>query len=400
MISSLGKSALIAKVDISQAFRLLIINPADFDLLGIMFDNEYYIDKCLPMGCSISCSLFEKFSTFLHKIVKEETGISTLDHYLDDFLFAGAAETNDCQLLMSKFCGVTSELGVPIAENKTAGPTTVLTFLGLDIDTNLMMVRIPGIKIQKLKSHLEKLLSVKKIRVNVLESMLGLLAFCAKGIPSIRAFIRRFYDLLATLKQRKPYYLIRVTSDVKEDTLVILEFLDNFNGEYYIPERFWTSNNVLELFTDAAGNPDLGCAAYFSGKWVQFRWPKDWANMEFMTDLSFLELIPIILALYCWLDHFSIMKILFRTDNEALVSVINKRTAKSKWVMKLVRPLVLFTLCNQTQFKAKHIPGKNNVIADSLSRFQMNRFREVAKKADQMPAQVPIKFLDLISKMR
>jgi hypothetical protein len=46
-----------------------------------------------------------------------------------------------------------------------------------------------------------------------------------------------------------------VTSDVKEDTLVILEFLDNFNGEYYIPERFWTSNNVLELFTDAAGNP-------------------------------------------------------------------------------------------------------------------------------------------------
>ena len=133
----------------------------------------------------------------------------------------------------------------------------------LDSDTNLMMGRIPGIKIQKLKSHLEKLLSVKKIRVIVLESMLGLLTFCAKGIPSIRAFIRRFYALLATLKQRKSYYLIRVTSDVKEDTLVILEFLDNFNGEYYIPERFWTSNNVLELFTDAAGNPDLGCAAYF-----------------------------------------------------------------------------------------------------------------------------------------
>jgi hypothetical protein len=31
--------------------------------------------------------------------------------------------------------------------------------------------------------------------------------------------------------------------------------------------------------------------------------------MEFMTDLSFLELIPIMLALYCWSDHFSKMKI-------------------------------------------------------------------------------------------
>jgi hypothetical protein len=38
-------------------------------------------------------------------------------------------------------------------------------------------------------------------------------------------------------------------------------FIAHFDyGEYYIPERFWTSNNVLELFTDAAGNPDLGCA--------------------------------------------------------------------------------------------------------------------------------------------
>jgi hypothetical protein len=34
-----------------------------------------------------------------------------------------------------------------------------------------------------------------------------------------------------------------------------------------------------------------------SEKWVQFQWPKDWANMEFMIDLSFLELIPIMLAL-------------------------------------------------------------------------------------------------------
>jgi len=66
MISALGQKALCAKMDISQAFRLLIINPADFDLLGIMFGGKYYVDKCLPMGCSISCLLFEKFAIFVH----------------------------------------------------------------------------------------------------------------------------------------------------------------------------------------------------------------------------------------------------------------------------------------------------------------------------------------------
>jgi hypothetical protein len=75
--------------------------------------------------------------------------------------------------------------------------------------------------------------------INLCGTMLGLLAFCAKGIPSIRAFIRRFYALLATLKQRKSYYLIRVTSDVKEDTLVILEFLEPSLNKYQYLINLW-----------------------------------------------------------------------------------------------------------------------------------------------------------------
>jgi hypothetical protein len=80
---------------------------------------------------------------FLHWVVEKKSGISTLDHYLDDFLFAGAALTNDCQKLMDTFCFVSKELGVSIVENKTEGPTTKLTFLGLEIDIVLMKVRIP-----------------------------------------------------------------------------------------------------------------------------------------------------------------------------------------------------------------------------------------------------------------
>lgn len=70
MISSLEKGAELGKIDIKQAFRLLIVNPTDFDLLGIQFEGKYWVDKNLPMGCSISCSLFEKFATFLHWVVQ------------------------------------------------------------------------------------------------------------------------------------------------------------------------------------------------------------------------------------------------------------------------------------------------------------------------------------------
>ena len=60
MVSKLGKRAEIDVIDIKNAFRLLMVFPGDFDLLGLKIDDKYYIDKCLPMGCSISCNLFEK----------------------------------------------------------------------------------------------------------------------------------------------------------------------------------------------------------------------------------------------------------------------------------------------------------------------------------------------------
>lgn len=84
----------------------------------------------------------------------------------------------------------------------------------------------------------------------------------------------------------------------------------------------------------------------------------------------------------------------------ALVTIINKRTSKSKSVMKLLRPLVLCTLRNNMQFKAIHIEGTINMISDALSRFQMSRFREVTPKADQHPAETPTKFLNIISSLK
>ena len=71
IVKILGKSALMAKMDIKSAFRLLKCNPGDFDLLGIQLEENYYMDKCMPMGCSISCATFEKFSTFLHWAVSD-----------------------------------------------------------------------------------------------------------------------------------------------------------------------------------------------------------------------------------------------------------------------------------------------------------------------------------------
>jgi hypothetical protein len=71
---------------------------------------------------------------WLHWVVQFKTDLDTLDHYLDDFIFAGANGSGNCALLMDVFKNICQELGVPLADNKTVGPTTLLTFLGLLIN--------------------------------------------------------------------------------------------------------------------------------------------------------------------------------------------------------------------------------------------------------------------------
>ena len=64
-------------------------------------------------------------------------------------------------------------------------------------------------------------------------------------------------------------------------------------------------------------------------------------------------------------------KVLFLSDNQVVVEVLNKQSCKDKNLMRLIQRLVLCTLsyrCNIV-FRAKHIAGRSNIVADKLSRF-------------------------------
>jgi hypothetical protein len=298
---------------------------------------------------------------------------------------------------MSSFQNLCCELNIPIAEDKTVGPVTVLTFLGFVTDTDKMIGVIPEEKIIKLKDYLVPMLNSKNISVKDLESVIDLLAYCSRAIPSSRAFLRRFDDLLAGLKCKKPYYLVILNHEANTDVALWIQFLADFNGQCYFPDKYWVANDVLQLFTDSSGNPNLGCGAYFAGYWVQFQWPNHWSALPMIKHMALLELVPVVLAMSVWAQLLQNKRILLRIDNSALISIINKRTSKNKQIMKLIRPLVLLNMQFNIQFKSVHIEGLHSEISDALSRFQMKRFRSLVPTAALYPMEIPQAFLDIIS---
>ena len=87
--------------------------------------------------------------------------------------------------------------------------------------------------------------------------------------------------------------------------------------------------------------------------------------------------------------------VLFLTDNEALVAIINKQTSKSERIMKLLGQLVLSCMYHNILFKARyilfkarHIAGKKNIVADKSSRFDFQEAKKINPILEEKPTHV------------
>ncbi|XP_061165720.1 uncharacterized protein LOC133174638 [Saccostrea echinata] len=185
---------------------------------------------------------------------------------------------------------------------------------------------------------------------------------------------------------------------MRADIKTWLLFLEYFNGvtSYRIVD--WTNDFDLELFTDSAENIELGCGAILGTckQWACMQWPAQWKWLEIIKDITFLELVPIVMAFDIWGGKLAGKKVILHTDNQALVSILNSKTFKSKRVMRLLRNLVLRGLVYNIQLKATHIIGLHSIKADSLSRQQWSRFRASFPEAEDHPTLIPQSFLQAI----
>jgi len=148
-------------------------------------------------------------------------------------------------------------------------------------------------------------------------------------------------------------------------------------------EDAWYSSSHLKFYTDAAQS--LGFGIVFGRKWAHGKWPSDWTHK----NIAFLELFPIVLGVRMWGDSLANKRILFFTDNDSVVHVINQQTFENKESLYLLRQLFLTCLQHNILFRARHIQGKKNILADSLSRLLVGRFKTLAPDVEESPTVVP-----------
>jgi len=264
--------------------------------------------------------------------------------------------------------------------SKVEGPTTLLTFLGIQLNTVSMEASISSEKKIQLLHWMTCKDSCTK---RELFSLIGKLSFCCKVLPAGRIFLRRMIDLSTSVQQLTHH--IPLTTEAQLDIQWWINFLANWSDKSLILSNKWIPSPMLHLYTDASGSHGWG--AYWSGRWLQ----SSWTPAQQQMDITWKELLAIISGIHAWGSFWSRKKILFHRDNRSVVEIWDKGSTRATHMMALVQLLYFCAVCHSINVCVGHVLGVCNDIADAFSHFQMDRFQRLAPHARQHPCMADTK---------
>jgi len=374
----LGRGALMAKIDIKNAYRLIPVHPDDRLLLGMEWQGRAYIDTTLPFGLRSAPKIFTAVADMLEWVFRKR-GVERVSHYLDDFILLGPACDVACQKGLDVVLETCELLGVPLAMEKLEGPTTCLTFLGIEIDTVAMELRLPEKKLQAVQTSVKEWFGRRSCTKRELLSLIGVLSHACKVVRPGKRFLRRLINISTCTPNLNRH--IRLNNECRSDLGWWYTFLPQWNGI----SMLWDDRKKHPdhmAWSDASGT--WGCGAYWQTRWFQYPWTE--SHMEW--SIAGKEMIPVMWGCYVWGKEWKNGVVQWNCDNIAVVEVINRGSAKDIHLAHLLRCIHFAEAKHNFMLVAQHVQGVTNDKADDLSRNHLSSFLSKVPEADSQPTAI------------
>ena len=145
------------------------------------WDKSLFIDTTLPFKLRSAPKIFTAVADAAEWIARQQ-GVTTILHYLDDFLVIGHPDSAECMANVTLLLSVFEQLGIPVAADKLEGPCQIIAFLGIELDTIQGITRLPSHKLEELQSLIATWVGRKSCLKRDLESLVGKLQHACKVV--------------------------------------------------------------------------------------------------------------------------------------------------------------------------------------------------------------------------
>ena len=160
------------------------------------------------------------------------------------------------------------------------------------------------------------------------------------------------------------------------------EVFQSWNGCNFLQYPKWAPLPDFEFSSGAS--EALGYGAVLQGHWFSGAL----LPTQVSESIEYKERFPIVMEAYLWGPLWASKRVNFLSDNRSVVEILRSGISRAPSIMSLVRYLCLLASRHSFSFSSSPGRGKSNPIADSLSRFQFQRFRQLAPHADSIPTHV------------
>lgn len=349
-----------AKVDLQSAYRSVKISDHSKQVTGLKWQfgsrTVYLRDTRLCFGSKLSPGIFHRLTQAVRRMLIRR-GLTATVVYLDDF-FIKADTLKECAEAMNLLIALLRKLGFQINWKKVVDPSTKIIFLGIEIDSIAMCLRLPDEKLTQVRHELSLFLNRKRASKKQLQSLAGKLNFCASVVYGGRVFSRRIINTINLLKEGS--HKIKLSNSIKSDIVWWHNCMASFNGRSMLLDK----QPVTSVFTDSC---TLGAGAIYNGDWFYVNWQLDWPAVADL-HINSKEILAVFLAVCRWAPAWSNKRIYIQSDNVTSVATINRGTSRDPFVMSCLRTLFWLSAQYNFHITAKYIPGLINFVADSISR--------------------------------
>ena len=350
-VVDIGKDALIYKIDLRRAFRNLPVDPGDINLLGLYWDQRYYADVAVPFGWVHGSCCCQRLTDAIRYICNQRGFF--LFNFSDDLI---GCEKADRAVTAFKFLqAFLGTLGLPISIEKIAGPTPIVTCIGISVNAALATLSVPEDKLHDINILCKQWQAKSSVTRTQLQRLLGKLLYISKVVRYARMFMGRMLSLLRAHHAKRTIVL---NQDFFRDLAWFNAFLPQFNGIVLIKRQ---ATGAITL--DAS---PYGLGARFGNEVYAYALcDRDVNNLS----IIHLEMLNVLVALRCWEERLANTVVDIWCDNLGVVQSLSHFRIRDPFLMACARNIWLVAARSNIEFNVKHISGKSNRIADILSRW-------------------------------
>ena len=288
----------------------------------------------------------------------------SIDVYIDDFY--GAEHPALAQSTFDRLSSLLNDLGLQASEHKDVPPQHEILCLGILVNSRTMTISVPPFRVNELQEDLLRWSSLSAYKKRDLQTLLGKLSFVAACVPPGRVFMARLLNALSLIDSR--HTILPVTSDNLADVNWWLVLLKHFNGTSIISAQTLLCDTSV-FATDACLT---GCGAICHNEYFHHNFPA--FLQQYSLSISELELLTIVVAIKLWAPKLSGTDITLQCDNMSCVHMINKKRSRNKFMQRCLRELWLYLSLSSIRLSVVHVPTRDNVIPDILSRWDSRPF--------------------------